>query len=75
MRTFTNFHPLPYISSSQDKGTASGPITIANQYVFRGVMGKILKKKASVLEQYARLRAGYTALPEVLRDFQVYCAP
>ena len=38
-------------------------------------MDEILRKRAQVLEQYARLKAEYPALPEVLRDFQVYCAP
>ena len=38
-------------------------------------MDEVLRKRAHVLEQYARLRAEYTALPEVLRAFQVYCAP
>ena len=53
---------------------ASGQSPLPTQYVFRSVMDEFLRKRAYVLEQYARLRAEYTALPEVLRDFQVYCA-
>ena len=35
-------------------------------------MSDILTKRAAILEKYASLRAKHPALPEVLRDFQVY---
>ena len=42
-----------------------------NQY-FRSDMSDILTKRAAILEKYASLRSKHPALPEVLRDFQVY---
>ena len=35
-------------------------------------MSDILTKRAAIQEKYASLRAKLPALPEVLRDFQVY---
>ena len=51
--------------------TKSCPIGNARKHLFSEAMDRILRERASVLENYRLLRLSYPALPGVLRDFQV----